>query len=231
MAATFCWDFRYALVPIFGPDFPDLCEKPGSDAYSTMVISQKIILQCTKDIEVFRSMQHKLVVQTDDTSFNLAKDTDTDKPGHDGQQYHNNFRPINRPTTMSIETPMDNRHGFLRTPTRTPNGSCFSSPATTSQSFTNPSAGLRRLQIPCVEFFDRDRPAAVSSSSSNSPESSDSEVSPKTTRRKRGFCKGTRAQIVSHSLQTFAGNPSNEGALNQADIHAAQILLDLRTAV
>ena len=218
-------------MPIFGTDFPDLCAKPGSEAYSTMMINQKIIQQCTKDIEAFRSMQHKLIVQNDDTSFIPAKDTDTNKPGYDGQQYHSIFQPINRPTAMPIETPRDNRHGFLRTPARTPNTSCLSSPATSNHSLTNPSVGLRRLQTPRSGFLDRDRQIAVSSSPSNSPESSDSEVSPKTTHRKRGFCAGTRAQKPSNSLQPFAGNMSGSGGLSQTDIHAAQILLDLRTAV
>lgn len=36
VAARILYDFRYALIPLFGEDFVDLCLKPGEDGYNTL---------------------------------------------------------------------------------------------------------------------------------------------------------------------------------------------------
>ena len=47
LAATFCYHIRYALVPLFGPDFASLCCPPDDPAFGRMIISQDIVRQCT----------------------------------------------------------------------------------------------------------------------------------------------------------------------------------------
>lgn len=56
VAATFCYDIRYALTPIFGIDFLSLCAEPGEDGYKIMIIDRDIIHQCTETANTFRAL-------------------------------------------------------------------------------------------------------------------------------------------------------------------------------
>lgn len=53
MAATFCWNIRYALTPLFGVDFPSLCIKPEDPVFAHMVIDDKIVRDCTATARAF----------------------------------------------------------------------------------------------------------------------------------------------------------------------------------
>lgn len=57
VAATFCWEIRYALTPIFGPDFPDHCLQLESDGYGSMVIDPVITERCTKQAHPYRTLE------------------------------------------------------------------------------------------------------------------------------------------------------------------------------
>lgn len=45
VAATFCYDIRYVLVPVFGPDFVSMCHKYGEP---TLTVCRSIIQRCTQ---------------------------------------------------------------------------------------------------------------------------------------------------------------------------------------
>ncbi|KAI9786265.1 MAG: hypothetical protein M1816_008074 [Peltula sp. TS41687] len=57
MAATFCYHIRYALVPLFGPDFISLCYDPKDSSFGHMIIDKEIIRQCTTGAQDFRAME------------------------------------------------------------------------------------------------------------------------------------------------------------------------------
>jgi hypothetical protein len=57
VAATFCWNIRYALTPIFGAEFPSRCIPPGSDRFGEMVIDCNITRRCTEEARTYRSME------------------------------------------------------------------------------------------------------------------------------------------------------------------------------
>ena len=57
VAATFCWNIRYALTPVFGVEFPSQCVKPGSDCFGEMVIDCNITLRCTEEAKAYRSIE------------------------------------------------------------------------------------------------------------------------------------------------------------------------------
>ena len=57
VAATFCWNIRYALTPIFGPDFPSQCIPPDSDRFGEMVIDAEVTRRCTEEARAYRSME------------------------------------------------------------------------------------------------------------------------------------------------------------------------------
>ena len=57
VAATFCWNIRYALTPVFGADFPSQCIQPGSDRFGEMVIDCNITRRCTEEAKAYHSME------------------------------------------------------------------------------------------------------------------------------------------------------------------------------
>ena len=59
IAATFCWRVRYALTPVFGPDFPQLCLRPESEGFGAMVIDPAITRRCTEQAEIYRQLEIK----------------------------------------------------------------------------------------------------------------------------------------------------------------------------
>ena len=54
IAATFCWDIRYALTPIFGLDFPEICLTRDDPNFDRMVIDPIIVKLCTAQAEQYR---------------------------------------------------------------------------------------------------------------------------------------------------------------------------------
>ncbi|KAH9862465.1 hypothetical protein IAQ61_009882 [Plenodomus lingam] len=54
VAATFCYDIRWALTPVFGADFPDLCIHPHDPRYAKFIIEPAIVRHCTRETKRFR---------------------------------------------------------------------------------------------------------------------------------------------------------------------------------
>ena len=57
VAATFCWNIRHALTPVFGADFPSQCLQPGSERYGEMVIDCNVTRRCTEEARAYRAME------------------------------------------------------------------------------------------------------------------------------------------------------------------------------
>ncbi|KAF2739651.1 hypothetical protein EJ04DRAFT_540537 [Polyplosphaeria fusca] len=54
VAATFCWEIRFALTPIFGPSFPSLCLTPDHPKFAKFEIDAPIIHECTVECARWR---------------------------------------------------------------------------------------------------------------------------------------------------------------------------------
>lgn len=48
VAATFCYNIRFALIPLFGTDFPSQCIQPHERAFGKMTIDPEIIKRATE---------------------------------------------------------------------------------------------------------------------------------------------------------------------------------------
>lgn len=59
VAATFCFHIRYALTPVFGLDFSDLCVVPEDPSFGRMIIERNVIRQCTEAANEFRAMSRE----------------------------------------------------------------------------------------------------------------------------------------------------------------------------
>jgi hypothetical protein len=64
VAASFCWKIRYALTPVFGPDFPEICLHPDSEKFGDMVIDPAITRRCTEEAKYYRLMENKASSRT-----------------------------------------------------------------------------------------------------------------------------------------------------------------------
>ena len=59
VAATFCWKIRYALTPVFGPDFPKMCLRPENEGFGAMIIDPAITQRCTEQARFYRQLESK----------------------------------------------------------------------------------------------------------------------------------------------------------------------------
>jgi len=57
VAATFCWNIRYALTPVFGKDFPELCIPPDSEDFGNMHIDPEITKRCAEQARLYRDLE------------------------------------------------------------------------------------------------------------------------------------------------------------------------------
>ncbi|KAH5823779.1 hypothetical protein HBI94_088540 [Parastagonospora nodorum] len=54
IAATFCYDIRFALTPVFGQDFPSQCLSREQPGFSKFVIDPVIVRNCIAETDRFR---------------------------------------------------------------------------------------------------------------------------------------------------------------------------------
>ncbi|KAI9804183.1 MAG: hypothetical protein M1825_001585 [Sarcosagium campestre] len=64
VAATFTYNIRYSLIPIFGTDFVDLCIEPGDPAFGRMIISPAIVRHCTAASDELRVLSFRQEIAT-----------------------------------------------------------------------------------------------------------------------------------------------------------------------
>jgi len=73
VAATFCWDIRHLLVPMFGKDFLEMCIPPDSPSFADFKISQEIVHACTKETRSWLRMSKDVVNYTTPRSTPLMR--------------------------------------------------------------------------------------------------------------------------------------------------------------
>jgi len=56
IAATFCYDIRWALTPVFGDDFPSICLTPNDPCFAKFLIDPAIVQYCTQETARFREL-------------------------------------------------------------------------------------------------------------------------------------------------------------------------------
>jgi hypothetical protein len=54
IAATFCYDIRWALTPVFGNDFPSICLHPKDPCFAKFLVDPAIVQYCTQETNRFR---------------------------------------------------------------------------------------------------------------------------------------------------------------------------------
>ena len=68
IAATFCYDIRWALTPVFGDGFPSICLTPNDPCFAKFLIDPAIVQYCTQETAKFRDLGPLYEVHGVDTS-------------------------------------------------------------------------------------------------------------------------------------------------------------------
>jgi hypothetical protein len=68
VAATFCYDIRWALTPVFGNDFPSMCLHSKDPSFAKFVIDPAIVEYCTMETNRFRTEGNSYRISTPNTS-------------------------------------------------------------------------------------------------------------------------------------------------------------------
>ncbi|KAF2652686.1 hypothetical protein K491DRAFT_706309 [Lophiostoma macrostomum CBS 122681] len=55
VAATFCYNIRHLLTPVFGNDFLDICTHPNEPSFGKFVIDPEIVRECTIETNGWRA--------------------------------------------------------------------------------------------------------------------------------------------------------------------------------
>lgn len=56
LAIKFCYPIRYALTPMFGTDFPDICLEPAHESFGNFNLDPSVIESATRTAHYYRSM-------------------------------------------------------------------------------------------------------------------------------------------------------------------------------
>ncbi|EPS33126.1 hypothetical protein PDE_08088 [Penicillium oxalicum 114-2] len=60
LAATFCWDIRFLLTPVFGLDFPGICVSPTDHLnYKRMIIDPAIVREAAEEARRYRLLEQR----------------------------------------------------------------------------------------------------------------------------------------------------------------------------
>jgi hypothetical protein len=57
VAATFCWNIRHVLTPIFGVDFLSIFIPPNDTRFGRMIISPDVVQEATETANYFRKLE------------------------------------------------------------------------------------------------------------------------------------------------------------------------------
>jgi hypothetical protein len=68
VAATFCYNIRWALTPVFGNDFPSMCLTPKAPTFAKFYIDPAIVRYCTTETDRFRTEGATYRISTTDAS-------------------------------------------------------------------------------------------------------------------------------------------------------------------
>lgn len=74
VAATFCHEIRYALVPVFGEDFLSLCIEPEDPSFGRMIIDCDIVQRCTEQAAQYRILSSQSSVTSSPRTPGLSEE-------------------------------------------------------------------------------------------------------------------------------------------------------------
>ena len=221
IAATFCYGIRYALTPLFGPDFVSMCIRPSAEGYGQMVIDRQIVRRCAEQAKHYREMYAK-----DDheaTSLEISGFT----PVPVATWASKSLRPqMARSTDVESGycTDTDRSEHYLPSPQSVRTSNLTSAPRSLNRQLKLPS--------PC-ELLGDDMLGRGYNVPPKSPDISGNNISPKTKRRHLGPAKGKEGNRILSKLPKFHVAPIKRGRspiTSTKETRAAYVLMQLHFA-
>lgn len=107
LAANLCYEIRYALVPLFGRRFPDICLRPDHPSYRRHAISADVIKRCQKEIESWKDATEQLSTESTLTSSSTPRPVTSFVQNEDWSQRTLRARPgiDTTPLVPALELP------------------------------------------------------------------------------------------------------------------------------
>lgn len=173
VAATFCWNMRHALTPIFGIDFLSICIHPESDRYGDMVIDPAITRRCVEEARHYRVLEARTGPKNPSTNRSPVTPDSPLFPHYVKQLRPKTVREYDSGSSYGTDT--DNEARYYLSPRMPPHNTW--TPANTPRStpvqdFRLPSpqeilAGVSMTSMPAIR--DHERSASSRSSSPVAP--------------------------------------------------------------
>lgn len=127
LATNFTYDIRYALVPVFGPDFPDLCLAPEDPAFKRWKLYKYLALCASQTIENREQTNEQIEeLRQDDEMLNTKEDGEIVARSESRGYYDiasntkaspihaRNFTPVNQKHKSGVE--LAHNGTFIRSP-------------------------------------------------------------------------------------------------------------------
>jgi hypothetical protein len=168
MAATFCYNIRFALLPLFGPTFASSCLKPGSELFGHMIVDQKIIERCAQESRHYREIELREGSQPNTNADSESRSATTSSWPSSSMAGNARSVYVNNNSNQSCRA-------YLSSPP-TNNWRAANIPESEDRSFKLPSPHEILANASLTKGYD---------ASIYSPESSESEISPKTSPKSR----------------------------------------------
>lgn len=189
VAATFCYNIRYALTPVFGVDFLSLCVPPEHPSFGCMLIDRDIVQQCTEQATGYRLLSRESSIASSPRSPALSDGLRKSNPkslrpkllksvqsesgyGTDSDRSDNDLEPPQTPQWVALNTPRSvTAHHYLPSPSNRPVSPYPTQAELTYRSEVSPGSEdnrrPKRLRAEDDEAYGED---SSSTSSSDSPQ-------------------------------------------------------------
>lgn len=167
VAATFCWDIRWALTPVFGNDFPNGCRRPNDPSFANFKIDPEVVRFCVAETEKFKTQGSSYCIVAEKTA--LSYEIANTQRGSPSFNIIGSRCRISRPIAMNMAydesgygTDTDRSDMYLMSPEISPRSRLLrqplsprSRPASVYSQFTPVNRARSRLQSPTAMCFSK----------------------------------------------------------------------------
>ncbi|KAG5656527.1 hypothetical protein KAF25_000114 [Fusarium avenaceum] len=94
ICATFCYPIAGALIPIFGPTFPNTCIPPNNPEFGRMIIDPQLIVDATREAEMARRMHMNTIPPSFHSATSFPRNDRSISQGiHSQEERRHQYRP------------------------------------------------------------------------------------------------------------------------------------------
>ncbi|KAF2465462.1 uncharacterized protein BDR25DRAFT_239204 [Lindgomyces ingoldianus] len=147
VAATFCYNIRHALTPVFGKDFLSMCTPPKSPNFGRFLIDPAIIRECTADTKKWLIGDDRCFIPTPEknSSMSTLKEDFACPPQRGKSPRSHRTKHADQESGYGTDTDQSDKYFF--SPQVSPRSQAWTS-VNRPQSPISPSRIVNRLQSP-----------------------------------------------------------------------------------